>query len=384
MNPSFRDAHALVMPLQDETGAAGEVRARFPFGARLDAHGKLRLRSSWLRSGDQRRLDAGTEISHINGEPVGPLLEDLARYSHGETQALQRHMLGLLFPHWLYAVRGWHGDFSMQLIDDGTARTIEIAPGADWTPQGTAGSAEPRLDFIEGGIGWLRIPSFDVDEDPEAYRKTIDGLFAQLGAARPAGLVIDVRGNTGGQSDAGERIIRYLADAPVSQASRARERLNAGNNGLFGWRGHPGTMREIDLSRHGRIDPAPEGQRWRGRTVLLVDGMTYSAGILFTTTLQDHGLATLVGRPTGGFGNQTGNMAEVVLPNTGLVAYIPEREFVRPSGDTRIAPVQPDLEVDESLSDAGDPILACAIWFLHEDRDQAAAGPRPAGCGPSV
>ncbi len=47
-------------------------------------------------------------------------------------------------------------------------------------------------------------------------------------------------------------------------------------------------------------DEAPDFDPLRSRL--------YTAAILFASTLQDHGLAPLVGRPTGGHANQTGNM----------------------------------------------------------------------------
>ncbi|MDP3908247.1 MAG: S41 family peptidase [Novosphingobium sp.] len=129
---------------------------------------------------------------------------------------------------------------------------------------------------------------------------------------------------------------------PVAQVAQARERLNADNNGLLGYRGQPGKMVAFDLTDK-VIEPADPQKHFSGPVAVLIDELTYSAGILFATTLQDHGLAVLAGRPTGGFANQTGNMMPSRLPNTGFTAYIATREFVRPSGDLRVGPVIPDL-----------------------------------------
>ena len=89
----------------------------------------------------------------------------------------------------------------------------------------------------------------------------------------------------------------------------------------------------------------------RARTGL-IDELTYSAGILFATTMQDLKLARLVGRPTGGFANQTGNMMPTRLPGTGFTAFIATRDFIRPSGDERVLPVLPDLLLLGELADA--------------------------------
>jgi C-terminal processing protease CtpA/Prc len=106
-------------------------------------------------------------------------------------------------------------------------------------------------------------------------------------------------------------------------------------------------MREFDLSREGLIEPLPEAQRFRGRVAVLIDEMSYSATILFATTMQDHRLARLLGRPTGGHANQTGNMMPTTLAHSGFTVFIATRDFVRPNGDVQPGPVVPDEIVRE-------------------------------------
>ena len=382
VNPGFRDAHALLMPLVGEVDADDPTQARFPLAVRLDGQGQLRVRGDWQRSGDARLIPDGTALTHINGVPVTALLDKLARYSHGETAILQRHILGLMFPHWLHAVEGWQGDFSVGWLEHGEAVELTLFGSDTWTGSGLNANDLPSLSFPSPRTALLRLPTFDVDEASDAYTQQIDAAFHEILRKRPDALVIDVRGNTGGQSDAGVQVIRRLIDHPVNQGSRARERLNEDNNGLFGYRGEPGSLVEMDVSRDGRIEPAPADERFQGRVVLLVDVMTYSAAILFATTIQDNGLATLIGQPTGGFANQTGNMAPITLPNTGLLAYMPSREFVRPNGDRREGPVMPDIVVGDAQGGPGDddPALRCAVAFLEQTETGGVAPTLPEAC----
>lgn len=360
LNPAFRDAHTLLMPTFGDSDDSSAPKL-FPFGLRLDPTGSLRLRAAWVRQGDGARLAAGTRIESINGVASAELLQALAAYGHGETSALQLHMLTVMFPHWLSAVRGWVDEFELGFIANGALQTLRVMRDDVWSPESAAASSLlPSLCMLDEGIALLRLPTFDVDEAVEAYQSAIDAAFAQMKTARADALIIDVRGNTGGQSDAGAYVIRYLIDAPVNQVSRARERLNEDNRGLFAYRGRIGEMHEMDLSRDERIEPRDAATRFDGPIVLLIDAMTYSAGILFATALQDHRIATLVGQPTGGYANQTGNMEPIHLPHTRLLAYIPAREFIRPSGDVRVGPVIPDIVVDPLLP-GSDPTLAVAI-----------------------
>ena len=219
-------------------------------------------------------------------------------------------------------------------------REITWSADSEWTPQ-AQGSPRDRstLGWLEAGLALLKVPTFGVDEDPATFEQAIDRAFAEIRNRGADQLDIDVRGSTGGQSDAGAHVVRNFLHKPVVQVASARERLNADNNGVLGYRGQPGDMVEFDLSDKA-IEPVESDMRFSGPVAVLIDELTYSAGILFATAMQDYGLA---GRPTGGFANQTGNMMPTRLPNTGFNGFIETREFVRPSGEIRDSPVVPDL-----------------------------------------
>jgi len=353
INPTFRDAHTLLLPwLSGEEPGHAEREIQFPFGSDIAPDGRLRLRSSWRNDTAGETLAQGTEILAINGMATPDLLARLVAYSHGETAKLRMHMLGVMLPGWLDAVMGWRDRFAITLASAAAPTKLHWVKGAPWTPVETSKAAEmPRVDWLGADAAMLRAPTFDVDEDPEAYNRAIDHAFAALNARGVARLIIDVRGNTGGQSDAGARVIQYVLDRPAAQVSRARERLNDENIGVLGYRGAAGSMREFVVDDE-LIQPAPAGARFKGRVAVLIDELTYSAGILFATTMQDRGLATLIGRPTGGFANQTGNMMPTRLPATGFTAFIATRDFIRPSGDQRVAPVQPDIVVSDGAIEA--------------------------------
>lgn len=383
INPAYKDAHTLILPTFGKE-AAQPSRKTFPISVKLDRRGELVVVGTWALQDGSNRIESGAVIRTINGQDTRGLLDDLQQYSHGETKALRRHMLAVMFPDWLASVKGWENSFSLVVESHGKARAVEIMGEDTWLPAKASSEAEvPSLRDLGGGNWLLALPTFDVDEDPDSYRNAINSSFATLRSNKATGLVLDVRGNTGGQSDAGAQVVRYLADGPVNQVSRAQERLNEDNRGLLGYKGQVGDMREMDLSRDGLIKPVPAHERFGGPVVLLLDAMTYSAGILFATTLQDHGLAVLVGQPTGGFANQTGNMEPVKLPHTGLTAYIPARQFLRPNGAAQSAPVIPDCltPIDGNGQDE-DLSLALEILRTRQESNRTGSGtPRkPRAC----
>lgn len=353
INPFFRDAHTLLLPWisGDEPGEA-EARSQFPFGVDITPDARLLLRSAWHEPASGHDLAQGTEILAINGMRSRDILDRLLPHSHGETAQLRMHMLSVMWPQWLNAIMGWRDHFSIAFANNPAPAIVQWVKGAMWTSVKNGQSADmPTVEWLKGEAALLRVPTFDVDEYPQAFTEAIDAAFRQIRTRKIQHLIIDVRGNTGGQSDAGAQIIRYFLDKPAAQVSRARERLNSDNDGILGYRGLVGSMREIELEDE-LMQPLPVADRFTGQVSVLIDELTYSASILFATTMQDLKLARLVGRPTGGFANQTGNMMPTRLPGTGFTVFVATRDFIRPSGDERTLPVMPDLLLKDETSDA--------------------------------
>ena len=101
----------------------------------------------------------------------------------------------------------------------------------------------------------------------------------------------------------------------------------------------------------------------RGKVVVLLGRMTFSAAGNFVAAVDHRTLARLVGEPSGGAPNQWGDRNPIRLPVAGLTAYVAaEWVEVEPS-DTRTA-VVPDVLVEPTAADflAGrDPVLRRAL-----------------------
>lgn len=364
LNPYFNDAHCLVFPRIEEADTEKKQGHQlFPFHVVLNERGELYAERDYERKSDNERIRKEWRIDSINGIAVQEVINRIALYSHGETNQLRRHMTTLLFADWVYTLFNWTGNFD--LVFNGGSDRVHIASGDEWISLEKNVVQYNRLEYL-GDVAWLRLNSFDVDEHTNEYEEFIAQSFEAIKVAKISRLIIDVRGNTGGQSDAGALVLQYLIDHPVSQVSRAFERLNEDNAGWFNYKGTVGTLREMNMSNDDMIKPLAPEKRFKGNVIVLSDEMTYSAGIIFITIVQDHKLATLVGRPTGGYANQTGNIEGFTLPHTKLVVYAPVRTFVRPNGDSSIHVVMPDVSLlkADSLYTGTDYILDHAIHLL--------------------
>jgi hypothetical protein len=101
----------------------------------------------------------------------------------------------------------------------------------------------------------------------------------------------------------------------------------------------------------------------RGKVVVLIGRMTFSAAGNFAADADQETRALFVGEPTGGAPNQWGDRGPIPLPRAGLTAYVAlEYVEVNPR-DTRLA-VMPDVRVEPTAADflsGRDPVLQRAL-----------------------
>jgi Peptidase family S41 len=166
-----------------------------------------------------------------------------------------------------------------------------------------------------GKFGYLRIWSFDVDDDA-AF---LEAAITLLGRLPDRGLIIDVRNNPGGFIWAAERMLQLftpnmitptkfalratsltaaMARAPFNQAELAPWAESLQNAELTG----------EPYSSHLPITPPALcndlGQHYGGPVVVVVDANTYSSGDLFTAGIVDNriGPVLCIGEATGAGG----------------------------------------------------------------------------------
>ena len=344
-----------------------------------------------------RRLQPGTVIETIDGRSVQRILAALLAYARAdggntgkrvaqlEVTGGERYPAFDIFQGLVFPPKG--GSFALDFTaPDGSAGTmrapaltaaerISAAP-----PPAYDGSPLWTFDLRSDGIALLTMPTWVV------YRGGWDwaGWLAERAPAMygARGLVVDVRGNEGGLScgdailarltardivlDEYVKRIRYRRFGPLLSAHADTydpafptlgEALVEAGGGFYVQ--PPGTPPEVISA---------ESPRLTTPTAILTDAHNSSATFLFARNAKRHGLATLVGAPTGGNlrGINAGAVAFVRLPQSGIEFDLPligyfEREERPDRG------VLPDLAVDETVDDiaaARDRVLEAAVARL--------------------
>jgi hypothetical protein len=190
-------------------------------------------------------------------------------------------------------------------------------------------------------FAWLRIRDFVLPADHthdaafDAFAARFRELLREANREASAGLVIDIRGNPGGDIVLAESLLQYLTPVDIEPARfallqtpfvqdlaarlRGKEDASEARNWLP-WvddllqaplTGSP-LSRGFSLSDRQTINA--EGQIYQGPVLLLVDGLTYSAGDFFAAGFQDNRIGRILGsqRSTGGGGGNRWSHAELL------------------------------------------------------------------------
>ena len=190
-------------------------------------------------------------------------------------------------------------------------------------PRSRAARAASYADFLtaqvittkHGRVGYLRIWSFDVDDD----QGFLDAAIRLLRRLPDRGLIIDLRDNPGGFIWAAERMLQLFTPnriTPTKFALRATPLTVAMAGTAFNqpelapWAPSLAQAAQTGepYSSHLPITPVEScndiGQRYGGPVVVIVDANTYSSGDLFAAGFVDNriGPVVSVGQATGAGG----------------------------------------------------------------------------------
>ena len=189
------------------------------------------------------------------------------------------------------------------------------------------------------GTAVLRIREFSYDE-LEDYQKFHAELFAELRKRHVRQLVLDLRGNGGGNNNISNDLLKYLIRRDFYLTTSARGKVfmpsfmqsdstKAAYFDTTNVHRRPGGEVEKASSSIGRQHPY-RGRYFRKRVVVLVDGGSFSAASNLAASLRAQRRITVMGQESGGdeAGCSGGTISELVLPTTGLVLQLPHFQLL--------------------------------------------------------
>jgi len=345
-------------------------RNRLPFAYRwLD--GRMIVSDARGVSG----LAAGDQVVALGGTPTGPLQARLmalaaadghndakrarlAELDDHEAWPLPDVALPLLAPAAfqgeclrLRARRPNRSEVTLDIPLFTRAERVAGRRGPD--PNGQAWTAAVEA----GGVRLLTMPTWALYDSAWDWRAWLDAQVDAAISARAPGLVLDLRGNAGGQ-DCGDHLLARLLDRVVVPPDAPRfvryrrtpaeldPYLDTWDRSFRDWGAAavgPNAQGVYRLTRWDSADPIrPRGPRFTGRLVVLTDATNSSATFQFAQTVKAARAGVLVGETTGGNrrGINGGAFFFLRLPQCGfevdlpLVATLPQT----PQTDAGVVP----------------------------------------------
>lgn len=346
---------------------------RFPFDVKvLDSHAYI------FRDYTKGGTLAGKEIQLINRVPAGEILSTMVASSmkDGDTQTTRQ--------------RDISGDFGLNLIRSLGLRapyTVVLAGPGSSKPEMVHVAGIPRekmdrmrkalfpqdqpvdsadLQFLDNGqVARINYPSFGVPvEEGSAFMKRAFGEIRSRGSKT---LILDLRGNGGGEDQLGGLLLSYLLDRPfnyyddviVNKMRFSFAKYTSPHRDLvipegIGEIRADGKVHIVEHDNSGLQQPSMD--TFLDAVYILIDGGCLSTTAEFLTLAQVHHRATFIGEESAGtYYGTTSEVVKIVLPNTKLGVYIPlEASYMAVGGTHEHDPgrgVIPDFPVKHTIAD---------------------------------
>lgn len=400
----FRDGHTMAVPPGEERREYTDQGALlFPLDLTF-GDGEVTVAHNFT---SDSLVNPGTRVLAINGVPISQIEERLLQYISGERDAWRREVLTGRFRWQMWLVYGFESPYTVT-VQRNTSRgatrvdrtflgiTLDELKAKQATLEQETQQAPYTFRVLDGdapeGVALLDLNQFS---DGAHFKAFLDSTFRVIQEDSVWDLIIDVRGDGGGNSGLGDQLIDYIYDKPFSQISRMDVKVSnqirkhfaswlpwyarwnppmAGDFYKRLWDAPVGAIVSFESTPD---TPPPNPLRYRGRVYLLVDAGTFSSASMFAATLKDYGIATLIGEETGGLATAYGELYSFQLPHTKLSFTCSSKRFLRPSGIDDGRGVIPDIEVnpaDFARQPGVDPELATALKVIEERRVALANG----------
>ena len=292
----------------------------------------------------------GNEIFKINQIPIKEILTDLSvvAMKDGENNDSMEDWIADDFWFYFTLYNGFRNSYSISYLKDGS-EIHEIAKARTRISHIRNGILSdfrntPLEFYYENEVPILKIHSFE-KRDKIWWRRELNSIMSRLNENQDSNLVIDFRGNGGGQEELQNILLETFGiDATEKYLSEQYKTvewstLSGVNNKFieklkaFGLKRFIYTKKDSENYRSKKLQTTKKKNesKFSGGLFILVDGATFSCGSDAAAILREHyDNALVLGTETRGSGkeNYAGYFLHITLPNTGFELRIPRVKYV--------------------------------------------------------
>jgi hypothetical protein len=251
---------------------------------------------------DNVPVPVGSRLLSINGIPVGEVMGQLRSITSadGFNRAYKQAMVQKNFSKKFALVYGFPGQFHVSFTEPGSNRPGSVAltgVSSLEIDRQTAPANELSFRIPEGTrAGILTINTFGYYGRVDMFRSFIDSVFREVKKHHIEKLILDVRGNSGGDPFCASYLFSYLEQRPEPY-----------------FEDHYGQYDTLAL-------PVPlAGNHYMGDLYTLTDGRGFSTTGHFCALLKYHGIGKFIGGETGATYTCTGSVTYPTMAQTRII-----------------------------------------------------------------
>ena len=331
-------------------------------------------------------LPVGGKVLQIDGADAHAVI---ARYAAFHPAELRDACPALVFKGPLLDVHFWldHADDKTKTVKlrirdaAGQEKDYAVEPIAPGVPTTSAANRAPSpysyRHLPEADAGLMDIRQFDSGKQ---FSQFLRQTFKDVKEQGVQNLIIDIRGNSGGDSGSAGELLKLLTDKPIMPFDRGGIKFSAQYIKTF-----PGELKmfqmvvpEADEGAFIKFVPSdfmparpspPDPLRFKGRTFVLMDGAVASSSEMFASSVRGLGIGKLIGAEAADPMAVYGQGFDVALPNTRLTVTIACKYFCLAGGKDDGRGVPPDYAVTQTPKDTAkgiDTVLRFTLELMKK------------------
>jgi len=341
-----------------------------PLIVRFDENKKLLI----VRASDNRLK--GRYIEEINGRPITEILRILAEnmFVDGDGQTAADAQIEQYFS-------AWYSDF----IHNSASFQVTLRDGSQNYEKldldGISINAWKKLDqevallvkkneltFVNDSTAFLRVASFMPQHSNREFLKFLSSSFDAISKKPIQNLIIDLRGNEGGNDKLGKELYSYIARSDFRYYDRIELQIKRKKDITYRRLAYfprfVGIASFLLKKKEGKIlwtyhqnlgNHKPKRNAYQGKISFLVDGLSFSVTSEFLAVARSENRGEFIGEESGGAysGDNSGAFIILKLPSCGFDIGIPLAAYysaARPAANPARG-ILPDIEIRQTASD---------------------------------
>lgn len=375
-----KDGHTYILASQKHMEQFYSSQSVFPFQI-LQQGEALYLARNFS---DNDKIPDGVKVVSINGETAADLINliqnNLSR--DGNNTNYPKWVFNSFFPAYYGFLYDFPEVFEIAFEDDaGNTQVVKIAG----LPNSHISTNRKRkypsyADQLEGrhqglqlhidsssNVATLRIKSFDrallKKEYQQTFAPTIKRYFRTIQEQGISNLIVDLRGNQGGDLNYGKYLLKHLMTEPF-QMVEGYSKVNQRNI-----QSPSSRNKTVNGPAMGRF--LPFKHHFKGQVFTFIDGGSFSCSAIVANVLKKQQRGILMGEETGGsaFTLAGGPNKHLNCPNTQVQVTLPTLQYIlQSSTGVEKTGVLPDVNLNMRITDiinGIDPLQEYVLKTIH-------------------